>query len=147
MYHFISICVSIFNFEVFKNGFQMRNISPPHLSPNLQIKMPKCKLRYEMNHWTLFWSEIAAANSRNTIHINSAIFWQIWTKLRSACRAPRHCQPDVIAGRRGRTCCYCHDDTSWNSIKSAIKYLVASLECDTEGRMSCKCLLVCFAVP
>ena len=52
MYNFISICVSIFNFEVLKMRFQMGIDSPPHLSPNLhfnlQIKMSKRKSRSKM---------------------------------------------------------------------------------------------------
>ena len=52
MYNFFSICIHIFDFEVFKVGFKMGNDGPPHLSPNLhfnlQIKMQKRNSRSQM---------------------------------------------------------------------------------------------------
>ena len=38
MYRFISICISIFNFEVFKMGFKWGYDSPHHLSPQIAFK-------------------------------------------------------------------------------------------------------------
>ena len=65
-----------------QNEFQIRNDSPPHISPNLQIKMPIRKLRSEMGLLNTL-QEAAAETSTTPSTTTTTTSTEEWTRLRA----------------------------------------------------------------